>query len=161
MNHTIDGERELSLDGSYTVEMALLFPLILGVLLFSMGLTFYLYDLCVLDINANLMALEGQKFSDLTEKNRERKIGKLAEEVEDSLIAIEGLTVSVQAKGDKIFVAYSGEYTFPIVNLFLGGNRKKEAVSVQAESVIQDAVEWIRTVRKIGRIAEYIKGSAE
>ena len=161
MNYTIDSEKKLSLDGSYTVEMALLFPLILGVLLFSMGLTFYLYDLCVLDINANLMALEGQKFSDLSERNRERRIEKLAEKVEDSLIAIEELTVSVQAKGDKTFVAYSGEYTFPIVNLFLGGNRKKEAVSVQAESVIQDAVEWIRTVRKIGRIAEYIKGSAE
>ena len=161
MSYETDREKKWSLDGSYTVEMALLFPLILGVLLFSLGLTFYLYDLCVLDINANLAALEGQKFADMSEKNRERKVKKLAEEVEDSLIAMEKLTVSVEAKGDKISVAYSGEYTFPIVNLFLSGNRKKEAVSVRAESVIQNAVEWIQTVRKVERIAEYIKGSAE
>lgn len=161
MSCKIDREKTRNLDGSYTVEMALLFPLILGVLLFSLGLTFYLYDLCVLNIHANLVALEGQQFVDMSEKNRERKIRERAEEVKDSLIAIEKFSVSVQVKGDKITVAYSGEYTFPIVNLFLNGNRKKEAVSVRAESVIQNAVEWIRTVRKVGRIAEYIKGSAE
>ena len=161
MSYKIDRKKTWSLDGSYTVEMALLFPLILGVLLFSMGLTFYLYDLCVLDINANLAALEGQKYVDMSEGNRKKKIRERAEEAKDSLIAIEKLSVSVQTKGEKISVVYSGEYTFPIVNLFLNGNRKKEVVSVQAESVIQNAVEWIRTVRKVGRIAEYIKGSAK
>ena len=161
MSYKIDREKKWDLDGSYTVEMALLFPLILGVLLFSLGLTFYLYDLCVLDIHANMVALEGQKFVDMSEKTREKKIGELAEEVEDSLIAIEKFTVSVQVKGDKISVAYRGEYTFPIVNLFLGGNRKKEAVSVQAESVIQNAVEWIQTIRKVERVVDYIKGSAK
>lgn len=161
MSYKIDRIKKWGLDGSYTVEMALLFPLILGVLVFLLGLTFYLYDLCVLDIHANMVALEGQKFSDMSEKTREKKIRNRAEEVGDSLIAIESLIVSVQIKGDKISVAYSGEYTFPIVNLFLGGNRKKEAVSVQAESVIQNAVEWIRTVRKVERIVDYIKGSAE
>ena len=124
-------------------------------------MTFYLYDICVLDINANLTALKGQEFADMSERTREKKIEKLAEEVKDSLIAIENFTVSVQAKGDKTSVAYSGEYTFPIVNLFLGGNRKKEAVSIQAESVIQNAVTWIQTIRKVERIADYIKGSAE
>ena len=161
MSCKIDRKKRWGLEGSYTVEMVVLFPLILGVLLFSLGLTFYLYDLCVLDINANLVALEGQKFADMSEKNREKKIEELAEEVEKHLIAIEKFTVSVQVKGDKISVAYSGEYTFPIVNLFLGGIRKKEAVSIQAESVIQNTVEWIQTVRKVGKIVEYIKGSAE
>ena len=161
MSYRIEREKKWDVEGSYTVEMALLFPLILGVLLFSLGLTFYLYDLCVLDINANLVALEGQKFAYMSEKNRERKIKERAGEVKDSLIAIEKFSVSVQAKGDKISIAYSGEYTFPIVNLFLSGNRKKEAVSIQAESVMQNAVEWIQTVRKVERLAEYIKGSAE
>lgn len=155
-------QKKKDLDGSYTVEMALLFPVILGVLLFSLGLTFYLYDLCILDIGANLAAMEGQKFADMSEKNIERKVRRLAEEeVKNSLIAMEHLTVSVQVKKDKISVAYNGEYSFPIINLFLGGSSKKEAVSIQAESVIQNAVEWIQTVRKVGRIVDYIKGSAE
>lgn len=153
-------EKNMYLDGSYTVEMALLFPIILGVLLFSLGLTFYLYDLCVLDISANLVAIEGQKYADMSERNRERKIKKLAEgEVAASLIAMENLTTSVQVTGEKIMVSYTGNYTFPIVNGFLGGQGEGQNVSIQANSVLQEPVEWIRTVRKAGRIVEYIKGS--
>lgn len=157
----MDREKMWGLSGSYTVEMALLFPVILGVLIFSLGLTFYLYNLCVLDISANLVVVEGQKFVDMTEKNRERRIRKLAEqEVEDCLIAMHNLTVSVQVKGERVSVAYTGDYSFPIINTFLGGRDEKKTVSVQAESVMQNAVEWIRMVRKVRRIAEYIKGSA-
>lgn len=153
-------EKNTYLDGSYTVEMAILFPIILGVLLFSLGLTFYLYDLCVLDISANLVAIEGQKYADMSEGNRERKIRKLAEgEVADSLIAMEDLTTSVQVTGEKISVSYTGTYTFPIVNSLLGGQGEMQNVSIQANSVLQEPVEWIRTVRKAGRIVEYIKGS--
>lgn len=155
-------DRKKGLEGSYTIEMALLFPTILGVLLFSLGLAFYLYDVCVLDISANIVAMEGQKFADMSERNIERKIQKRAEEeVENSLIAMENLVVSVQVKKDKVFVSYSGTYNFPLVNLFLGGNGRKETVSIQAESVIQYAVEWIQTVRKAGRIVDYIKGGTE
>ncbi len=151
-----------SLAGSYTVEMAILFPMILGVLLFSLGLTFYLYDLCVLDISANLSAMEGRKFVDMSESNRKRKIRKLAEEeIENSLIAMQDLTVAVQVKGDEVSVTYEGKYTFPIINLFFGGNAQGKAVSIQAKSVIQDAEKWIRMVRKTGRIVDYIKGRAE
>lgn len=154
-------ERKWRLEGSYTVEMALLFPLILGVLVFSLGWTFYFYDLCLLDIHANLAALEGGRYSGMSERSREKKVREQAEEVTDRLIAVKNFTVSVQTKGDKISVAYSGSYTFPIFHLLVDGNQKKEAVQVQAESVMQNAVEWVRTVRKAGRIAEYIKGSAE
>lgn len=146
------------LDGSYTVEMALLFPIILGVLLFILGLTFYLYDVCVLDISANFAAIKGQEFLDMSERNRERKIRKIAEEeVADSLIAMKNLMVSVQVEKEKVVVSYSGEYVFPVINLFLGGKGEKQKVSIQAESVIQNAVEWIQTIRKAGRIAGYIK----
>lgn len=153
-------EKNMYLDGSYTVEMALLFPIILGVLLFSLGLTFYLYDLCVLDISANLVAIEGQKYADMSERNRERKIKKMAEgEVADCLIAMENLTTSVQVTGEKISVSYTGIYSFPIMSSFLGGQGETQNVSIQANSVLQEPVEWIRTVRKAGRIVEYIKGS--
>ena len=69
--YKIGGRKNKNLSGSYTVEMALLFPLILGVLLFSLSLTFYVYNLCMLDISANLVAIKGQKFSDMSEKTRE------------------------------------------------------------------------------------------
>lgn len=144
------------------MEMALLFPLILGVLLFSLSLTFYLYNLCILDISVNLMAIKGQRFADMSEKTIERKIRKEAEEeIKDSLIAMENLIITVRVKKDKVFVSYVGEYTFPVINLFLGGSGKKETISVQAESVIQNAAGWIQTIRKAGRIVDFIKGSAE
>ncbi len=157
----MDKKGKRSLSGSYTVEMALLFPIILGVLIFSLGLTFYLYDIFVLDISANLAAVEGRKFADMSEKNRERKVRRLAEkEIDGSLIAMQNLTVSVQVKENQVSVSYTGEYAFPLINIFLGGGEDKKVISVKAESVIQDAVGWIRTVRKVGRIVEYVKGSA-
>jgi Flp pilus assembly protein TadG len=150
------------LSGSYTVEMALLFPLILGIFIFILGMTFYLYDLCVLDISANLAAAQGEKYADWSDRNIERKVSKLAEkEVENSLIAVKNLTVSVQVKDSKVCVLYTGEYMFPILNVFLGGKSKNTAISVEAQSVIQNAVEWIRTVRRIGRVADYIKESVK
>lgn len=157
----ISGGENRYLSGSYTVEMALLFPLILGVMLFSLSLTFYIYNLCTLDISANLVAIKGQRFLDMSEKNKERKIRKLAEEeIKDSLIAMENLTVTVQIKKDKVFVSYNGKYTLSVMNLLLGGSGRKETISVRAESVMQNAVEWIQTIRKAGRIVDYIKGSA-
>lgn len=142
---------------SYTVEMALLFPIILGVILFIMGLGFYMYNLSVMDMIAYEVAIEGAKWNGASEEYIEKKLEERGDaEIKDRLIAVKSPSVSVTVKGNQVSAVCEGKYMFPIVNSFLGGGADGKNISVSGKAKIQDSVSWIRGLRKVGKVAELL-----
>lgn len=142
---------------SYTVEMALLFPVILGVILFIMGLGFYMYNLSVMDMIAYDVAIEGAQWNGTSEEYIEKKLKEWGEaEIKDRLIAVKSPSVSVTVKGNQVLTVCEGKYMFPIVNSFLGGGADGKSISVSGKAKIQDSVSWIRGLRKVGKVAELL-----
>lgn len=142
---------------SYTVEMALLFPVILGVVLFTMGLGFYMYNLSVMDMAAYETAIEGARWSGASEEYIEEKLEEQGEAaIKGRLIAVREPSVSVTVKGDQVQVVCGGKYLFPVVNIFLGGSADGKNISVRGQAKTQAPVDWIRNLRKVGKMAELL-----
>ncbi len=142
---------------SYTVEVALLFPFILGVIIFSMGLNFYIYNLSVMQMEANELAIAGEYWFDFPDGSIKRELVELGKEtLGDSLIAVKDTSVSVDVKNGRITVIYEGNYIFPIVSVFFGEGTAGKKISVKGEAELQNPVSKIRTMRKIGKITEWL-----
>lgn len=150
------------MQGSYTVEMALIFPLILGVILFILGLTFYLYDICIMDISANLTMINAEKEMYASVRSLERKLTKFAmDDIENSLLCVSDFSVNIQVEEGDVSVCYYGDFSFPIINIFLGGIKKENRIEVKASTQRNRSVAWIRNVRKAERIEALLREDEE
>ncbi len=144
---------------SYTVEMALLFPLILGVIIFSMGLSFYVYNLSIMDIKANELAITGEVWAGASDAYIEKSVKGLGQKILGSnLIAVKNPSVEVKVRNGTIHVTCNAAYVFPMVNIFFGRNAGGVNLSVEGEAELQEAVDRIRDLRKVEKAGEVLKG---
>lgn len=89
------------LKGNFTIEAAVLVPLILSVIVTAVTVLFYYHDRTLLAGAAHETAVCGAGRMEQTEKDLEKKFKKL---VERKLLWISDVTVSVTKKDDEVLV---------------------------------------------------------
>ncbi|MDE7271307.1 MAG: pilus assembly protein [Acetatifactor sp.] len=133
----------------FTVEAALVFPIVLGVVLFTIYLLFFQYDRCLLEQSAGVLAMRGctlqitdgeELVRELQSQSREEDRGWLAWSMEDAVISLKRNCVTVQR---------SGELKFPFRGFLSGWGNCVWKCSAARESHRIKPVNFIRNCRKI------------
>lgn len=136
--------------GSYTVEAALVFPFIMGVIVFIIYVSFFLHDRAVMKSCAYQAALKGSLIR-TGEADAMREARKAAEyNIEGLLLATEGLDTKAEVSGKEVTVKYSGSLTIPRGILFMEITGT-DHISVEGEghAFQKDAIEFIRKTRMV------------
>lgn len=106
-----------NMTGYFTVEAALLFPMVLMIIVFMIFLSFYCYDRCVLEQCAYAAALRGSsnRFSNTQEAY---EVAEDAAEtlIEGRLFAVREVNATVRVSGLAVTVSYECEVNMPVGN---------------------------------------------
>lgn len=133
----------------FTVEAALVFPIVLGVVLFTIYLLFFQYDRCLLEQSAGVLAMRGctlqitdreELMWELQDQFREEDRGFLAWAMEDAQISLKRNCVTVKC---------AGELKFPFRQFVIGQEDSVWKCSAVRESHRMKPVYFIRNCRKI------------
>lgn len=133
----------------FTVEAALVFPIVLAVIVFTLYLLFFQYDRCLLEQSAGVLAMRGcmlqitdgeELVRELREQSQKEDRGWLAWDMEDSIISLKRNCVMVQC---------SGELKFPFRGFLFQGGENVWEYSVARKSYRIKPVNFIRNCRKI------------
>ena len=136
------------LKASYTIEAALIFPFIMGVIVFLIYISFYLHDRAVMKSCAYQAALKGSLIRSST-SDMENEARKAAEyNIDGLLLATTDLNTEVKASGREVSVSYKGNLRIPQGILFMAitGTDSIE-VCGEARAYQKDAIEFIRKTR--------------
>lgn len=131
-----------------TIEISLLFPIILSILISIIFLIFYAYNSTIAFQNAAICALYGKEFSYKDTKVSEQ-IDRMYTVLEtlnkDQYIATNQLKQKVSVEGNSIVVSQKGNVNIPLlISGFMSEYDFSEGVKVQC----QEAVFYIRQMRK-------------
>ncbi len=150
--------RKSVMKGSFTIEAAFLFPLILTVIVMIIYAAFFLHDRSVLNAAAYQAALRG---SIIRTGDAEAKVtaDKAANEIiKKSIIGMTELSHNIYIDQDKIIVTYSGKLLVPAGTVFMnikGSDSMNIAVKSYAKR--KDPVLFVRECRIIENAALKIK----
>ena len=139
-----------SLKGSYTIEAALIFPFIMGVIVFIIYISFFLHDRAVMKSCAYQAALKASLVR-TGASDMEREARKAAEyDIDGLLLATEGVDIRVSVSGKEVIVSYSGTLRIPQGALFMKISGS-DGIAVQGEGRAsqKDAIEFIRKCRMV------------
>ena len=142
--------KKIRLEGSYTIEAALLFPFIMTVIIMLIYISFFLHDRCVMNQSAYQAALRGSRVK--TGDNKVMgTIERAARELMDhDLLAAENVTHTVEITGSEISVTYEGVLRIPAGTVFMnisGIDGIKVTGSGSAKR--KDPIKFIRECRVI------------
>lgn len=99
-----------NLDGSYTVEAALIFPIVLYVILFLFYSAFYMNDRIVIQEAAYETALYGTTLNRTkTDQMKQKMQSKYTSAIKGRLIAMEEPACSIEVKNGYVTVTISGQ----------------------------------------------------
>lgn len=140
------------LNAYFTVEAALVFPIVLGVILFIIYLLFFQYDRCLMEQSAGVLAMRGctlqitdgeELVRELRNQSREEDRGSLAWFMEDAKISLKRNCVTVQCSGELRLPR------LPFVDFLFGREDGVWKCSAARESHRIKPVNFIRNCRKI------------
>ena len=139
------------LRGSYTIEAALIFPFIMGTVVFLIYMSFFLHDRAVMKSCAYQAALKGSLIrtggGDMVREAEKAA----AYNIEGLLLMTEGLQTKVSLSGTEIRVSYSGMMRIPRGILFMKiAGTDGIQVEGSASAKQKDAIEFIKKTRAIG-----------
>ena len=134
----------------FTVEAAIIFPLVTGALILMVFLFVFQYDRCLLEQDVSLLTLyaatlEADNAQDAAELIRRRA----AELSKEKYIAWEPDELQITLKESGVRISGAGRLTFPLPgwNFFNGENEWK--VNVLRESAQLSPADFIRIYRRI------------
>ena len=147
-----------NLSASYTIEAALVFPLIMGVIVFLIYISFFLHDRAVMKSCAYQAALKASLIR-TSSSDMEQEARKAANyNIDGLLLATEDLSTEVNVSGKEISVSYSGRLRIPQGALFIRiAGTESIDVKGEATSYQKDAIEFIRNCRAAGNIIDHIQ----
>ena len=143
-----------SFKGSYTIEAALIFPFIMGVIVFIIYISFFLHDMAVMKSCAYQAALKGSLIRTSTEDMAAEARKAAAYDIEGLLLATTDLHTDVGVSGKEITVSYSGDLRIPQGILFMKITGT-DCITVKGEAKAsqKDAIEFIRKTRMAKHLA--------
>ncbi len=100
--------------GYMTVEVSLLFPVIMIAMVCMIFLSFYCYDRCIMEQCAYAAALRGSsnRFAD-TQEAYDETFAAAQELIEHKLFAVKQIHTTVRVSGLKVTVSYECEINMP------------------------------------------------
>lgn len=146
------------LKGSYTIEAALIFPFIMGVIVFIIYMSFFLHDRAVMKSCAYQAALKGSLVR-TSSSDMETEAKRSADyNISGLLLATEDVTSQVNVCGKEVTVSYTGSLRIPQGILFLNiTGTDKILIEGSATAYQKDAIEFIRQCRAAGHIIESLE----
>lgn len=141
--------------GSYTVELSLLSPLILGVVVFILYVSIYFYNAGVMKIMAFSTALEAEKCVMYKEEEQIEFLEEMGQEkVEGKLLGMGEITTAVKIDKSIYTVGYKGKLALPFfTGVFLPDSLSWE-ISVESKSECHKEKDWIQNIRRIMKLGE-------
>lgn len=141
----------MELKGSYTVEASLLMPIILGIIVILLYMSFFLHDRAVMSEGAIILANRYCNEKILSNSKIKQKLLEDSQEViNHKVIVTKNITTQITVKNSKITVSSSGTFQFPdmyIVTSII--NKRKNIITVNKSMERKDPVDFIRTCRKV------------
>ncbi len=147
--------KKTRLEGSYTIEAALLFPFILTVIVMIMYLSFFLHDRCVMNQSAYQAALRASRVK--TEENKVMGTAQRAaqELMEKTVLATGDISHSVDISGSEVIVRYEGILKIPAGVIFMNiSGSDGIRVSGSGRAKRKDPIKFIRECRVVENLAE-------
>lgn len=141
--------------GSYTVELSILSPFILGIVIFILYETFYFYNAGVMKAMAFSTALEASCYEDYSMERQEAILENLGQKkIEGKLFGMGDVSTFISINNSSCTVGYEGKLSLP----FLSGSFLPDAslwtISVEEKSKVSKPREWIQNVRRIQKLGE-------
>ena len=137
--------------GSYTIEAALIMPMILSVLVLLIYWAFYLHDRAILSSAAYTAALRGSQM--ISGENVVDEVNKCSKElIKNRLLITKSVEHKIEQKGDIIAVSYDGIISIPggvLLNKSFAAGANEIHVSAKGRAKKNDAVKFINSCRFI------------
>lgn len=146
--------KEWSIHGYFTVEAAMLFPLVLGIVLLVIYLMIYRYNVCILEQETAILALRGIQGQRLaveqtgTEVLEELQQQAAAAETEQ-YVAMELSRFTVGMSGYRIRAEGEGQVRIPFVGLGAMTGEEGWQLEVCYENRLLKPVPFIRICRRL------------
>lgn len=137
-------------EGYFSAEAALVFPMVIGTILLLIYLGFYQYDRCMLEFDMATIALAGcscdEKDQVAVLDEMERVIREISKE---RYIAWEAENINIEVKGNRVRTAGGGKLRFPFGLLIQKGVNGVWKVEASYENRRMDPVAFVRGYKKI------------
>lgn len=150
----------MELKGSYTIEAALLMPLILGTIVILIFTSFFLHDRAVIYEGAISLA---NKYSNEQKLSNDRIKQKLEAEsrqvINDKVLCTKNISTQITVSNKEIIVKSQGNFYFPNMYVAQAVFRKQNFdIEVTKKMKRLDPVSFIRNCRKVEKIINRISG---
>lgn len=134
----------------FTVEAALVLPLVTGALIFMVFLFVFQYDRCLLEQDMNMLAVFGATTAAESSGDLETSIRRRAWELNmDKYAAWELNVLQVTVKGDKVSVTGEGFFSLPLPEWNFFGTKNLWGARAYRETRRISPTDFIRLYRKI------------
>lgn len=139
---------EQKVRGYFTVEAAMVLPMIMIFILWMIYLWFFQYNRCLMEQDAGVLALQGAALQSEDNEERIRQLRKIADQVYgEKYIAWESGEPELKIEKGTIYVKQKGRIRFPFGEL-IPGTASAEATAAYENDIISP-VHFIRSYRKI------------
>lgn len=134
----------------FTVEAALILPMVLGVIVLIIYLWFFQYDRCLMEQDAGILALRGTIMKAEDNQERVRMLIKEAEQMnKEKYVAWEEKKGDFTIEKGRLQVKKAGELCFPFRGLQFWNGENVWEVEVVYENQLLSPVSMIRYYRKL------------
>ena len=137
-------------EGYFSVEAALVFPVVIGTILLLIYLGFYQYDRCMLEFDVAMIALRGCSCDDEQARAMLDEMERVAEELSgERYITWEAESINMEIRGNCIRAAGGGKLRFPFGFLVQKGMDGVWEAEANYENKRLDPVAFVRGYKKI------------
>lgn len=136
-------------EGYFTVEAAMLFPFVTGIILLVIYMLFFQYDRCLMEQSAATLSVRGCA---LPASNNEEVVAEVLyqESQEDKSYIAWGMDkVKVEMKGNKLVITRGGFLKYPFSGLLSGREQSVWQTTASYSNYRIRPVRFIRSCRKI------------
>ena len=133
----------------FTVEAALVLPMVIGVVLLVLYLLFFQYDRCLMEQEAGALSVRGCALQITDGEELVRQLSLQASKSDKAYLAWDKENARIRLQKNRVRVECSGGLKFPFRGLILWGGDNVWESSVAYESHRIKPVDFIRNCRKI------------
>lgn len=136
--------------GYFSVEAALVFPIVVGTIMLLMYLGFYQYDRCMLEFDVAMIALRGSCCDEKETEGVLDEMERAARELSgEKYIVWEAESIRVEMKGTRVRALGGGKLSFPFGFLLQKGTNGVWEAEANYENKRLDPVTFIHWYKRM------------
>ncbi|PXV91821.1 TadE-like protein [Lachnotalea glycerini] len=144
----------MELKGSFTVEAALVMPLVLGAIIILIYMSFFLHDRAVICEGAIILANRYTNENNITNEAIKQQLVKASNElINKKVIITSDLSTIITVTNNKILVSCSGSFMFP--NMYVVSSifsNKQFWITTEKSMPRYKPIEFIRNCNKVKKL---------